>query len=192
MRADHVQRPRDFPYRFDWACADRQPDHKNRGNPQGRGAGDVSRQRIGGDRIEVFKSQCARARPTGSRLNPNYVARLSERRSAFSISRSCGWKIVPSPVSRPWRAGNIRSSAHVAAEFISVAEEIGLIVDLGIFAMERTARQLATWQRTSRPGGPIFASVNLSSRQLLRQDLIQDLRTVLAGSPSCAARSSSN
>jgi len=69
------------------------------------------------------------------------------------------------------------------AEFITVAEEIGLIVDLGMFAMERTARQLAIWQRTSRAGAPIFASVNLSSRQLLRQDLIQDLRTVLAGSP---------
>ena len=66
------------------------------------------------------------------------------------------------------------------AEFISIAEEIGLIVDLGLFVLERTARQLSVWQRTIRQRDPVFASVNVSSRQLLRHDLIQDLRTVLS------------
>src|SRR5438309_9455202 len=68
------------------------------------------------------------------------------------------------------------------SEFIAIAEEIGLIVDLGMFVLERTARQLSTWQRTLRQREPIFASVNVSSRQLLRQDLIHDLRTVIARS----------
>src|SRR5260370_21643466 len=68
------------------------------------------------------------------------------------------------------------------SEFIAIAEEIGLIVDLGMFVLERPARQLSTWQRTVRQRQPIFASVNLSSRQLLRQDLIHDLRTVIARS----------
>jgi EAL domain-containing protein (putative c-di-GMP-specific phosphodiesterase class I) len=68
------------------------------------------------------------------------------------------------------------------ADFIAIAEEIGLIVDLGLFMLERTARQLATWQRTVRQRDPVFASVNISSRQLLRQDLIHDLRTVIARS----------
>jgi EAL domain-containing protein (putative c-di-GMP-specific phosphodiesterase class I) len=66
------------------------------------------------------------------------------------------------------------------SEFIAVAEEIGLIVDLGVFALERTARQLVQWQRATRSNRyPIFASVNVSSRQLLRHDLIQDVRAVL-------------
>jgi EAL domain-containing protein (putative c-di-GMP-specific phosphodiesterase class I) len=68
-------------------------------------------------------------------------------------------------------------------EFISIAEETGLIVELGLFVLERTARQLSTWQRTLRPRENLFASVNVSSRQLLRHDLIQDLRTVLARAP---------
>jgi EAL domain-containing protein (putative c-di-GMP-specific phosphodiesterase class I) len=68
------------------------------------------------------------------------------------------------------------------SEFINIAEEIGLIVDLGLFVLERTARQLSTWQRTVRSREPIFASVNVSSRQLLRHDLIHDLRTVLSRS----------
>ena len=66
------------------------------------------------------------------------------------------------------------------SDFIAIAEEIGLIVDLGLFALESAARQLATWQRSLRSREPIFASVNVSSRQLLRRDLIQDLRTVLS------------
>jgi EAL domain-containing protein (putative c-di-GMP-specific phosphodiesterase class I) len=49
-----------------------------------------------------------------------------------------------------------------------------------MYVLERAARQLGTWQRTLRQRDPVFASVNLSSRQLLRQDLIHDLRTVIA------------
>src|SRR4029077_6416259 len=51
-----------------------------------------------------------------------------------------------------------------------------------LFVLERTARQLGTWQRTVRNREPVFCSVNVSSRQLLRQDLIHDLRTVIARS----------
>jgi EAL domain-containing protein (putative c-di-GMP-specific phosphodiesterase class I) len=68
------------------------------------------------------------------------------------------------------------------AEFIGIAEEIGLIVDLGLFVLERSARQLSIWQKNFRRSNPIFVSVNVSSRQLLRHDLIHDLRTVLSRS----------
>ena len=53
-------------------------------------------------------------------------------------------------------------------------------IDLGLFVLERTARQLASWQAATRGREPVFASVNVSSRQLLRHDLIQDLRSVMA------------
>jgi EAL domain-containing protein (putative c-di-GMP-specific phosphodiesterase class I) len=72
-------------------------------------------------------------------------------------------------------------------EFITIAEETGLIIDLGMFVLDQTARQLAVWQRAMRARAPIFASVNVSSRQLLRHDLIHDIRTVL--SRSSVARS---
>src|SRR5437764_7281541 len=67
-------------------------------------------------------------------------------------------------------------------DFIPLAEETGLIIDVGLFALDRTARQLASWQRATRLRYPLFCSVNISSRQLLRHDLIQDLRTVLSRS----------
>jgi EAL domain-containing protein (putative c-di-GMP-specific phosphodiesterase class I) len=66
------------------------------------------------------------------------------------------------------------------AEFIPIAEETGVIVELGRFVLERSARQLAIWQRASVSMTPLFLSVNISSRQLMRHDLIQDVKGVLS------------
>ncbi len=68
------------------------------------------------------------------------------------------------------------------SEFIPVAEQTGLIVDLGLFALDRTARELAAWQQALDVYPPIYASVNVSSRQLLRHDLLGDLKGVLTRS----------
>lgn len=68
------------------------------------------------------------------------------------------------------------------SEFIPVAEESGLIVQLGLFTLERAARDLALWQTVLREGPPLFVSVNVSSQQLLRYDLINDVKAVLARS----------
>jgi diguanylate cyclase (GGDEF)-like protein/PAS domain S-box-containing protein len=65
------------------------------------------------------------------------------------------------------------------ADFVPVAEQAGLIVDIGLLALERTARELAAWQRALAVDPPIFASVNLSSRQLFRHDLLRDVKSVL-------------
>jgi diguanylate cyclase (GGDEF)-like protein len=66
------------------------------------------------------------------------------------------------------------------SEFIPLAEETGAIVDFGIFALERTARELSAWQNALDVDPPLFASVNVSSRQLLRHDLLHDVKAVLS------------
>jgi diguanylate cyclase (GGDEF)-like protein len=137
--------------------------------------------RIGGDRIEVFKSSM-RARQSDRATLESELRRALEREEITILyqpivrleDRSvAGFEAVPR-----WHHPKVMRASP--AEFIAMAEEVGLIVDVGMFVIERVARQLSGWQRAVRRRDPLFASVNLSSRQLLRQDLVHDLRTVIA------------
>src|SRR5471032_2792945 len=140
--------------------------------------------RIGGDRIDVYKP-AMRARKTDRLTLESELRRAIEREEITILyqpivhleDRSiAGFEALA-------RWDHPKLGRRSPAEFITIAEETGLIVDLGMFMLERTARQLAQWQRAVPTAVPLFASVNVSSRQILRQDLIQDLRTVLARSP---------
>ena len=65
-----------------------------------------------------------------------------------------------------------------------IAEESDLIVRLGsLCADARRARTPpAGSKELPRAGQPLFVSVNISSRQLFRQDLIQEIRHILGRS----------
>jgi len=137
--------------------------------------------RIGGDRIEIFKP-AMRSRKTDRLTMESELRRAIEREEI---------KVLYQPIVRLEdraiagfealaRWDHPKLGRLSPAEFITTAEEIGLISDLGLFVLERTARQLAVWQAANPTREPVFASVNVSSRQLLRHDLIQDLRTVLS------------
>lgn len=65
------------------------------------------------------------------------------------------------------------------AEFIPIAEMSDLIGPLGVFAMERAATDLVSWQEQTGEV-PIFVSVNLSSAQLLNADLYNDVRALIS------------
>jgi predicted signal transduction protein with EAL and GGDEF domain len=136
-----------------------------------------------GDRFEVFKP-AMRARKTDRLTLESELRRALDREEITilyqPIVRLEDRSVAGFEALARWdhpKMGRLSPS-----EFISIAEEIGLITDLGLFALERTARQLGIWQRAVRSRVPLFASVNLSSRQLLKHDLIDDLRAVLARS----------
>ena len=67
-----------------------------------------------------------------------------------------------------------------ASEFFPLAEESGLIVDLGLFAIQRAARELAAWQKALDVDPPFFACVDISSRKILRHDLLADVKNVVS------------
>jgi EAL domain-containing protein (putative c-di-GMP-specific phosphodiesterase class I) len=63
-------------------------------------------------------------------------------------------------------------------EFIPLAEESGLILDLGRWILETACRQARTWQEeTGRT--ELTISVNVSGRQMADQDLVDDVRRIL-------------
>jgi diguanylate cyclase (GGDEF)-like protein/PAS domain S-box-containing protein len=137
--------------------------------------------RIGGDRIELFKP-AMRARKTDRLTLESELRRALEREEITilyqPIVRLEDRSVAGFEALARW--DHPKMGRMSPSEFIGIAEEIGLIVDLGLFVLERTARQLSAWQRNVRTREPVFASVNVSSRQLLRHDLIHDLRTVLS------------
>ncbi len=63
-------------------------------------------------------------------------------------------------------------------KFIEIAEEAGLIVELGYYALDAAAQQLSLWRKTFGDVPDLFVSVNVSSRQIFRQDLIRDARLI--------------
>jgi diguanylate cyclase (GGDEF)-like protein/PAS domain S-box-containing protein len=139
--------------------------------------------RGGGDRIEVFKP-AMRARKT-DRLTLESDLRCAIEREEIAILYQPIVRLDDRAVAgfeALARWNHPKLGRMSPAEFITIAEETGLIVELGLFVLERAAKQLSTWQRTLRQRNPLFVSVNVSSRQLLRHDLIQDLRSVLTRS----------
>jgi predicted signal transduction protein with EAL and GGDEF domain len=71
------------------------------------------------------------------------------------------------------------------AEFVPVAEETGLIVDIGYWAFEEAARQLALWRERSSGVEMPLLSVNVSARQLAGSDFVERVCAIVdqAGVP---------
>ena len=62
-------------------------------------------------------------------------------------------------------------------QFIPVAEEIGLIVPIGRWVLKTACAQNVAWQRQGLP--PVRIAVNLSLRQVMDDNLINDIRQAL-------------
>ncbi|MDQ1591564.1 MAG: hypothetical protein QOG71_2191 [Pyrinomonadaceae bacterium] len=65
-------------------------------------------------------------------------------------------------------------------DFIPVAEETGVIVELGQWVMEEACRQMRGWQLISPQHSQLKLSVNLSSRHFVQPDLYERIEQVLA------------
>jgi diguanylate cyclase (GGDEF)-like protein/PAS domain S-box-containing protein len=69
-----------------------------------------------------------------------------------------------------------------AASFVALAEDTGLIVELGRRVLRRACRQVKAWNDRRAGRRPLFVAVNLSPRQLTRNDLMGDVVEALSAS----------
>jgi len=65
------------------------------------------------------------------------------------------------------------------ALFIPLAEEIGVIHEIGRFVLASACRQVLAWQEAGADRPALALSVNLSGRQLERPDLVEEVTAVL-------------
>jgi EAL domain-containing protein (putative c-di-GMP-specific phosphodiesterase class I) len=73
-------------------------------------------------------------------------------------------------------------------EFITLAEENGMIQEIGQWVLREACRQTDEWNRELRGADPLSVSVNLSTRQFSQPDLVNHIKGVLETlgcHPSC-------
>jgi diguanylate cyclase (GGDEF)-like protein len=136
--------------------------------------------RFGGDRIEPFRPAFRSVGTDRLQLESD-LHRAVERRE-FTLAYQPIVRLEDRSVAgfeALLRWEHPRRGSIPPSDFIPVAESCGLIVQLGLFAMQRAADDLAGWQKQIGDA-PLSVSVNLSSRQLIRRDLVSDVRSVIA------------
>jgi diguanylate cyclase (GGDEF)-like protein/PAS domain S-box-containing protein len=137
--------------------------------------------RAGSDRIELF-------RPEMRADKDDRVAIESDLRKALEKNQ---FKVLYQPIyllSTEELAGfealirwdHPKFGLMNPTSFVPIAEESDLIVKIGSHVLLRAAKDAARWQQAlPREEDPLFVSVNVSSRQLFRQDLVQEIRHIL-------------
>jgi diguanylate cyclase (GGDEF)-like protein/PAS domain S-box-containing protein len=137
--------------------------------------------RQGGDRIEVFRPTMRSDRSDRMTLE-NDLKKALDRNEMKVIFRPIV-KLEDRTIAgfeAMLRWDHARLGRISADDFMPLAEETGTIVSLSVYLLEQTARELAVWQDALEVDPPIFASINMSSHHLLRHDLLQDVKAVIA------------
>jgi diguanylate cyclase (GGDEF)-like protein/PAS domain S-box-containing protein len=144
--------------------------------------------RFGGDRIEPFRPAF---RSVGTdRLQLESDLRRAIERKEFTLAYQPIVRLEDRSIAgfeALLRWDHPRRGQIPPSDFIPIAENCELIVQLGLFAMQKAAEDLVDWQRQIGDV-QLSVAVNLSSRQLLRRDLVSDVRSVIARSgvkPRC-------
>jgi PAS domain S-box-containing protein len=66
-----------------------------------------------------------------------------------------------------------------ADQFLEAAEDTGLLITLGQWAMTEACQQMRRWQAQYAAAGPLSVSIQLSARQLAYENLVNDVREAI-------------
>ncbi len=139
----------------------------------------IQAKRFGGNRIEPFRPAFRTARDETTLLSEDLKQAIERQQITVlyqPIVSLSDRMIAGFEALIRWthpRLGNVSP-----AEFIPVAERSGLINKLGTFVMETAARDFAALSERTGDNS-VFVSINLSSRELLRHDIVADIADIL-------------
>ena len=131
---------------------------------------------------DLQSRRCAPRTRAAAARERSAARRSSASRSWCSTSRSCG--LPPNQLAgfeALLRWEHPTRGRLGAEDFIPLAEESDLIVKLGCYVLGQALEEAVRWHKVlPRDRDPLFVSVNVSSRQLFRQDMVQEIRHILA------------
>jgi EAL domain-containing protein (putative c-di-GMP-specific phosphodiesterase class I) len=138
--------------------------------------------RAGADRIEIFTASMRGEEESRLPLESDLRKALEKRQIAVlyqPITRLASNQLAGFEALIRWdhpTRGQLSPD-----EFVPIAEETGLIGELGSYVLGQALEEAGRWHKVlPRERDPLFVSVNVSSRQLFRQDLVQEIRLILA------------
>ena len=100
-----------------------------------------------------------------------------------AMSRHATWPAAKSSASRRWRGGLHPVRGFVPpSDFIPLAEESGLIVEMGEWILREACREAASWPM------PLQIAVNLSPAQFMHGDLVGLVHSILLETGLAAGR----
>ncbi len=137
----------------------------------------------GQDRHEVFETKMRIDALTHLRLE--VALRQAVERSEFELNYQPivaldSRRLVGFEALTRWR--HPRRGLVPPSEFIPVAEQTGLILPIGRWAIAEAVRQLKRWNEALPEHQPLTMSVNLSGRQLADPRLLEEIEIALANS----------
>jgi diguanylate cyclase (GGDEF)-like protein/PAS domain S-box-containing protein len=137
--------------------------------------------RSGADRIELFKAEMRGETDDRAQLQADLRQAVEKRQIRIlyqPVTRLADRELAGMQVLIRWDHPKLGQLG--LGEFLPMAEDIGLMGEIGGYVLERSVRQAVRWQRLlNRAEEPLFVSVNLSSRHFFRSDIIQELRTII-------------
>lgn len=133
----------------------------------------------GGDRYEVFDVEAMGSR-SAERLDLELALRQALERDLLEVYyqplvRVEDRTIVGAEALVRWN--HPERGMLAPAQFISLAEETGLILPLGRLVLEQACRQARRWRETY--GEPISIGVNLSARQFQQHNLAEEIEEIV-------------
>jgi EAL domain-containing protein (putative c-di-GMP-specific phosphodiesterase class I) len=137
--------------------------------------------RSGADRIELYKPEMRGERSEREVIENDLKHAIEKRQIRVlyqPIMRLGDEQLAGFAAQVRWM--NPKLGTLNAGEFMPIAEEAGMISEISTYCLERAVRQVARWHRTlPRHEDPLFVTVNISSRSLFKQELVQDIKLVI-------------